>query len=258
MAQADFESANIYGGGYGGGYSYGGGFFPGFVGGIFGGALLGRRGLGDCDGHRGGVDNTLAYLAGRDGGLEAKTSDVVAATASLTSTMVNGFKDTADVTRSTGAVLGAAINSLDGKTTAGFFGVERGLCENRHASDLQFAAIQKDMALQHCAIEKAINCDGEKTRAMLVQQNENRLLDKLEATRFQLNEVQRERDLLATGNFPVSQQVNVEKCHGHSHRDGIDIRFNAIGNDINAINAQNQQVIQALNGLATAIQSKLK
>lgn len=252
------RNVSIDGMGGNGGYGMGGGFGAGLVGGIFGSALFGRgRGFDSGyshGGYAGGVDNTLAYLVGQGQGLEAKTSDVVAATANIN-----------DVTRNTGATVLNNLNALDSKVNAGqvamlqgFSNVDRGLCDNRHASDMQFAMMQKDMALQHCAIEKMISCDGEKTRAMLAAQNDSRWEDKLEATRFQLNEVQRQRDLLATGNFPVSTPAHVERHCGHSHEDGVDIRINAIGNEVNSLKFQNQQILQALNGIAAAGQSGLQ
>lgn len=248
MAHADIESANVYGGAPTGGFGAGG-FFPGFIGGIFGGALLGRRGLGGGGGGygHGGIDNSLAYLVGRDNGLEAKTSDVVAATASINET-----------TRTTGAAIVNNLNALDGKLNAGqiammqgFAGVDRGLCENRHANDLQFAAIQKDMALQHCAIEKHISCEGEKTRAMLVQQNENRLLDKLEAERFAHNETMRQRDLLATGNFPISTPAHVHKHHDCGHSDPVN-QIAVINQNVNAIGSTVNQLAGIVQALAAA------
>lgn len=231
-------------------YSCGtGGFGAGFLGGVLGGQLFRHGGYnygGDgcgSDGLRGG--STLSYLVGRDNGLEAKTSDVVAATASISETV-----------RTTGAAVINNLNALDSKLNAqgiamfqGFAGVDRGLCDNRHAADLQFAMLSKDMALQHCAIEKHVSCEAEKTRAMLAEQNNMRYEDKLEALRFQMNEVQRQRDLLATGNFPISQQVNIEKCHGHSHHDDIAIQINNVNQQVAAIGSTVAQLGGALQSL---------
>lgn len=235
-----------------GGYGMGGGFGAGLIGGVIGSRLFDRDGCRDSDGC--GVNTDLAYLLGRDSGLEAKTSDIVAATANIN-----------DTTRTTGAGIVNNLNHLDGKLNAqgvamlqGFNTISKELCDNRHAADMHFATLSKDMALQHCAIEKHVSCEGEKTRMMLAQQNENRLLDKLEAERFAHNETMRQRDLLATGNFPISTPAHVEKHHGHSHSDGIDIRFNVIGNEVNTLKLQNQQILQALNGIAGAGQGGLQ
>lgn len=246
-----------YEGGYGmGGYGcnsgFGGGFGAGLVGGIIGSRLFdhGYCGYrhGGYDNCGNGIDNSLAYLVGRDNGLEAKTSDIVAATTAINET-----------TRTTGAGIINNLNNLDGKLNAqgvamlqGFNGVDRGLCDLRHASDMQFATLSAQNERLACEQKMLTMAESSRVLDALTAQNFARMEDKLEATRFQLNEVQRQRDLLATGNFPVSTPAHVEKHCGHSHEDGINIRFNAIGNDVNNLKFQNQQILQALNGIAGA------
>lgn len=238
-------------GGYGCTSGFGGGFGAGLVGGIIGSRLFDHGHGHDYSRHGssyGGVDNSLAYLVGRDNGLEAKTSDVVAATNAVN-----------EVTRSTGAAIINNLNALDGKVNAGhvamlqgFNGVDKGICDLRHASDMQFATLGAQAERLACEQKMLTMAETGRVLEALNTQNFARMEDKLEATRFRLNEVERQRDLLATGNFPVSTPAHVEKHCGHSHEDGVDIRINAIGNEVNSLKFQNQQILQALNGIATA------
>lgn len=253
MVDVDVASLGVPMGGNGYGYGYGcggfggGGFGAGFVGGLFGGALTrGFRGRGDdCDD---GISPSLAYLTGRDNGLQAKTSDVVASTASLTQTVIDGAKENADVTRNTGGLIMGGIGEL----RSGQFALSRELCDVKHSSDMQFASLSAQAERLACEGKMTTMAETNKILEALNAQNMARMEDKLEATRFQLNNVQRERDLLATGNFPISQPAHVEKHHCHSREDGVDIRINAIGNEVNGLKFQNQQILQALNGIANA------
>lgn len=253
MAHTEVDYATVGGMPFGG-YGYNGGGFggAGFLGGLVLGGLAagGRRGglFGgdDC----GGDGKALAFQLGEAKGENAKYRDVVDATQAINSLTIATAKEGVDVTRATGAVLGTQLSELKN----GQWVLSKEICDNRHEQAMQFAAVQKDMALQHCAIEKMISCDGEKTRAMLVQQNENRLLDKLEAERFAHNETMRQRDLLATGNFPISQPAHVHKHHDCGTDQANQI--NIINQNVNALGSIVGQQADAVNKILAALAAK--
>lgn len=222
-------------GGYGCGTGgFGGGFGAGFVGGLFGTALT-RGFRGDCD--KDG-DKDFAYLLGRDSGLQAKTSDIVAAAGSIE-----------DTTRSTGAAIINNLNHLDGKLNAqgvamlqGFSTISKELCDNRHESDMHFAKLMHEQAMATCAINLHTTQEGEKTRAQAMlyreQDNERRYED-----------IREERNFLKYGHFPLSQSAHVVK-HEHAH-DPRDTQIQVINQNVNAIGSTVTQ-------LAGAVQSLLK
>lgn len=227
-------------GGYGGGY---GGFSggAGFVGGLILGSLFNRRGFdGHChDGNYGGYQRDgygsgaaiLGYQMGKSAGEDAKYRDVVDATATLNGAIRNGFDFT-----------NVNIGNLKDTVFAGFTGTDKSICESNYNTLVQFKDLSHQMAMQHCEIEKAIKCDGEKTRLMLANQNE-------EALRVRLNEVERQRDLLATGNFPISQPAHVHRHHCNDRGDDVQVQINNINQNVAALGSVVGQAAGAINSL---------
>lgn len=234
-----------YGGGYGGyGCGYGGfGAGGGFLGGLILGSIFNRRGFGDgghCHtdgggdysraGYGSGAAN-LGYMMGKSAGEDAKYRDVVDATSTLNGAIRNGFDFT-----------NANINRLDTSVLTGFGGLDKSICENKYDALIQFKELSHQMSMQHCAIEKAISCDGEKTRLMIANQNE-------EALRVRLNEAERQRDLLATGNFPISQPAHVHRHHCHDRGDEVQVQINNINQQVAALGSVVGQNADAVNRL---------
>lgn len=232
----------------GGGSGFGFGGMGG--GGLFGGLLLGalltgnRRGglLGggdDC----GGGDRAFTFELGKAQGEQAKYRDVVDATTAINGITLTAAKEGVDVTRATGAVVMSGIDGLRTGQTA----LASGLCELRHASDMQFANLAKDMALQHCDITRTVECQTDRVVALINAKAEQDLRDRL-------NETQRERDLLATGNFPISQPAHV-----HRHRDCGDDQvnqINIINQNVQALGSIVGQQADALNKVIAALAAK--
>lgn len=229
-------------GGYGGGYGMGGFGAGGFVGGLILGSLFtGRRGFdggAHChtdggyqrDGYGSGAA-ILGYQMGKSAGEDAKYRDVVDATATLNGAIRNGFDFT-----------NVNIGNLKDTVFAGFTGTDKSICESNYNTLVQFKDLSHQMSMQHCEIEKAIKCDGEKTRLMIANQNE-------EALRVRLNEVERQRDLLATGNFPISQPAHVHRHHCNDRGDDAQIQINNINQNVQALGSVVGQTANALNSL---------
>lgn len=229
-------------GGYGGSWGGGMGGF-GFVSGLILGSIFNRRGFGDgghC--HDGGAMNysrdgygsgaaILGYQMGKSAGEDAKYRDVVDATSNITGAIRNGFDFT-----------NANIGNLKDAMFAGFTGTDKSICESNYNNLVQFKELSAQLAMQTCNIEKMIVCDGEKTRAILAAQNE-------EALRVRLNEVERQRDLLATGNFPISQPAHVHKHHCHDRGDDVQVQINNINQNVAALGSIVGQAAGAINSL---------
>lgn len=227
-------------GGYGGGYGFGGAGC-GFVGGLILGSLFNRRGFDDghCHNYGGSYNRDgygsgaaiLGYQMGKSAGEDAKYRDVVDATSTITGAIRNGFDFT-----------NANINRVDTSVLTGFGALDKSICENKYDNLIQFKELSHQMSMQHCAIEKAISCDGEKTRLMIANQNE-------EALRVRLNEAERQRDLLATGNFPISQPAHVHRHHCHDRGDEVQVQINNINQQVAALGSVVGQNADAVNRL---------
>lgn len=227
-----------------------GGFDGGFGGGgLFGGLLLGallsgRRGGGlfgggdDCGDGRG-----LAFQLGEAKGENAKYRDVVDATTAINGITLTAAKEGVDVTRATGAVVMGGIDNLRN----GQWQLSKEICDLRHGTDMQFATLAKDMALQHCDITRTVECQADRVVALINQKAEQDLRDRL-------NETQRERDLLATGNFPISQPAHVHRHHDCSpdHANQINI----INQNVQALGSIVGQQADALNKVIAALAVK--
>lgn len=214
----------------------------GFLGGLILGSLFTRRGGGGFLGGGDGCDGVLPYQAGVNAGEAAKYRDIVDATTSLTGTIRNGF----DVT---GVAIGNikdqlfAVSAIASQERAAIL---RAQCETDYKNLLQSKELSSQMAMSTCEIKQAVHCDGEKTRAILVAQNEQNLRDRLE-------EVTRQRDLLVTGNFPISQPAHVHKfeCHNGGGND-FGAQINVINQNVNAIGSTVAQLAGVVQALAQA------
>lgn len=239
MAQNISDFAEM-GGGSGFGFGGGGGLF----GGLLLGALLGNRrgGLlgdgGDCDG------KGLAFQLGEAKGENAKYRDVVDATTAINGITLTAAKEGVDVTRATGAVV---MNGIDGLRTGQTL-LSKELCDVRHEQAMQFATLSKDMALQHCEITRAVETNTDRVVALINAKTEQDLRDRL-------NEAQRERDLLATGNFPISQPAHVHKHHDCDRGRDID-QINIINQNVQALGSIVGQQADALNKVIAALAAK--
>lgn len=242
MAQVMSDFAEMGGGS---GFGFGGGS-GGFLGGLIVGSLFnGRRGGGflgggdggDCDG------KGLAFQLGEAKGENAKYRDVVDATTAINGITLTAAKEGVDVTRATGAVV---MNGIDGLRT-GQTMLSKEICDVRHEQAMQFATLSKDMALQHCDITRTVECQTDRVVALINAKTEQDLRDRL-------NEAQRERDLLATGNFPISQPAHVHRHHDCGDRN-VD-QINIINQNVQALGSIVGQQADAMNKLLAALAGK--
>lgn len=228
--------------GWGGGFGEGGGLFGGL---LLGALLTGRRGGGllgggdDCGDGKG-----LAFQLGEAKGENAKYRDVVDATSAINGITLTAAKEGVDVTRTTGAVV---MNGIDG-LRSGQWALSKEICDLRHGTDMQFATLSKDMALQHCDITRTVECQTDRVVALINQKAEQDLRDRL-------NEAQRERDLLATGNFPISQPAHVHRHHDCDRGRDID-QINIINQNVQALGSIVGQQADALNKVIAALAAK--
>lgn len=250
MAGVNLETSSV--GGFPmmmGGYGYGGGCHDsyglgggGVLGGLILGSLISRRGLfgdgeGCCHGHNSNWGGPTAYQMGVNAGENATKEDIFG----LANTVNIGADRAVNASRETGNAIQAQLYAMNTGINAGFTSVEKGLCsvENKIGESMYAnALLAKDAAAAMCAMEHRLStqaaCDTQKILDRMCQDREAALMMKL-------NETQRERDLLATGNFPIAQNASLvkQRCH-----DGGDVNI-AIGNSINTMNDS----LNKMNGL---------
>lgn len=240
MANISSDFAEIGGGS---GFGFGGGQ-GGFLGGLLFGALLGNKrgglfGGGDCD--TPAASPAFVYQTGVLAGEQAKYRDIVDATSSLTQTMRNGF----DVT---GVAIGNVKDQVwnaSALSTQEHAAILRSICESEYKALLQSKDLSAQVAAGNCDIKRTIETNTDRVVALMNAQNEQNLRDRL-------NEVQRERDLYATGNFPISQPAHVERHHCRGDVDQINI----ISQNVNALGSVVGQQADALNKLLSALAAK--
>lgn len=226
-----------FGGGWGG---WGGG---GVVEGLLLGSLFLGRGFGrgdDCGRNYGGCEeghgfgsgsSNLAYLMGKSDGEEAKYRDIVDATANINGSVRDGFNFT-----------NANIERVRDGVASGFYALGERVCEAKYDNLIQFKELTHQIATATCATQRAIEMDGDATRALINRQNEQNLRDTLDETR-------RQRDLLATGNFPISQPAHVHKHHCGSQEDGVQVQINNVNQNVQALGSVVGQVADLVNRL---------
>lgn len=241
MANISSDFAEI-----GGGSGFGFGGSGGFLGGLLFGALLGNKrgglfGGGDCD--TPAASPAFVYQTGVLAGEQAKYRDIVDATSSLTQTMRNGF----DVT---GAAIGNVKDQVwnaSALSTQEHAAILRSICESEYKALLQSKDLSAQVAAGNCDVKRTVETQTDRVVALLNAKTEQDLRDRL-------NEVQRERDLLMTGNFPISQPAHVHRHHDCSpdHANQINI----INQNVQALGSIVGQQADALNKVIAALAAK--
>lgn len=207
-----------------------GGFGQGGVLYLLLGALLPRLFNGDDNGNGGG------YQAGVIAGTTAKYADLVNAQESLANVVISGNHNT------------QAQNSQNFQTLAFQIGgvkdtIQQLGCQNL----LQGKDTELMMATQTATILADNNAQTQAILGTLAN-------DREQALRDQLNETQRERDLLATGNFPVSQPAHLYRFGSNAHLEpNINVNTNENTNVNANLNANLNVVVNALAGLTTTV-----
>lgn len=229
------NSVESIGGGYGG--FGGGGLGSGFIGGAVASLLFPngvRRGYDGVDG--GGY--TPGYQAGVMAGESAKYRDVVSAENDINNNINQHFEATnasiygvANAGRTSAEQILAAIQAQSMATK-----------DIAYQGLIQFKELSAQVSAGNCEIKTAIHADGAATRALIEATNTQALRDKC-------NELERQRDLLATGNFPVTRPgtlVCCDPCKTSQSSDNINI----INQNVNAIGSQVAQLASAVSALA--------
>lgn len=230
----------------GGGSGFG---FGGSGGGLFGGLLLGalltgrRGGLLGGGGEDCGSGNTLTFEMGKSAGESAKYRDIVDSTTSLTQAIRNGF----DLTAVNIGNVKDQIFASSALATQEHAAILRAVCESEYKALIQSKDLSAQIAAGNCDIKRTVECNTDRVVALINAKTEQDLRDRL-------NETQRERDLLATGNFPISQPAHV-----HRHRDCGDDQvnqINIINQNVQALGSIVGQQADALNKLMAALAGK--
>lgn len=215
--------------------SIGGGGFGGFGGSGEGGLILGLLlGRGLLGGGIAGQEANLgvnAYQMGVNAGENFTKSNgfamqndinanITASTNALSQTVRNvadaSFAQVAGVKDSVQGLATGVLAGFNGQTNllqSQFTTTNNAITQAQFAETLNSNNLSRQLAESTCAIKTAIDKDGDATRALI---NSNTV----QALRDQLNETQRERDLLATGNFPIgraAQVVEFNPCQVNSH-----------------------------------------
>jgi hypothetical protein len=215
--------------------SIGGGGLGGFGGGGEGGLILGLLlGRGLLGGGVAGQEATLgvnAYQMGVNAGENFTKSNgfamqndinanITASTNSLNQTIRNvgdaSFAQVAGVKDSVQTLATGVLGGFNAQTNYlqnSFAGVTGAITQAQFAETLNSNNLSRQLAEATCAIKTAVDKDGDATRALINSNTVQSLRDKL-------NETQRERDLLATGNFPIgraAQVIEFNPCQMNSH-----------------------------------------
>lgn len=214
------------GGGFGGfGGNDGGGLILGL---LLGRGLLGGNGLNGADGATAGVN---AYQMGVNAGENFTKSNgfamqndinanITASNNSLNQTIRNvgdaSFAQVAGVKDSVQTLATGVLAGFNGQTNllqSSFATTNNAITQAQFSETLNSNNLSRQIAEGFCATQQKVGAETDRVVALI---NSNTV----QGLRDQLNETQRERDLLATGNFPIgraAQVVEFNPCQMNSH-----------------------------------------